>query len=113
MIGKDDPGVIVEGCAGAHPTNRVELYVDLSDQQIRTAVEWIIRHAWSMRPSFPKGGVLRFSVLRLLRSAALSAQLFPFAIGDRNEGYSPPDRVSTPKDIRRRRSGGGAPKQSP
>jgi len=39
MIGKDDPGVIVEGCASAHPANRVELYVDLSDQQIRTAVE--------------------------------------------------------------------------
>ena len=39
MIGKDDPGVIVAGCAGAHPANRVELYVDLSDQQIRTAVE--------------------------------------------------------------------------
>ena len=41
MIGKDDPGVDAEGCAGAHPANRVAQYVDLRHQQIRSAVEQV------------------------------------------------------------------------
>src|SRR6266481_6120433 len=63
MIGKNDPGVDAEGCAGAHPANCVTQYVDPPRQQIRTAVEQvhrkeegsarnpiaaIIRHAGSM-----------------------------------------------------------------
>jgi hypothetical protein len=81
MIGKDDPGVDAEGCAGAHPANRVAQYVDLRHQQIRIAVEQVHRkeegsarnpiaaiiwHARNM-PELAEGrNALRFSALRLL-----------------------------------------------
>jgi hypothetical protein len=38
MIGGDDPGVDAEGRTGAHSANRVAQYVDLRQEQIRTAV---------------------------------------------------------------------------
>ena len=81
MIGKDDPGVDMEGCAGAHPANRVAQEVDLRDQQVRTAVEQVHRreegsarnpiaaiiwHAGSMPELFRRRNALRFSALRLL-----------------------------------------------
>jgi hypothetical protein len=34
-MGKDNPGVGVESCAGARPANGVAQYLDLSHQQIR------------------------------------------------------------------------------
>jgi hypothetical protein len=81
MIGKDDPGVDAEGCAGAHSANRVAQYIDLRHQQIRMAVEQvhreeegstrnpiaaIIRHAGSMPQLWERRNALRFSTLRLL-----------------------------------------------
>ena len=81
MIGKDDPGVEAEGCAGAHPANRVAQEVDLRDQQVRTAVEQvhrkeegsarnpiaaIIRHARNMPEQSVRRNALRFSALHLL-----------------------------------------------
>ncbi len=41
VIGKDDPGVDVEGCPNARPANRDAQYIDLLHQQIRTTVEQV------------------------------------------------------------------------
>jgi hypothetical protein len=43
VVGKDDPGVDVEGSAGAHLSNRVAQRVDPRHQQIRLAVEQVDR----------------------------------------------------------------------
>ena len=81
MIGKDDPGVDMEWCAGAHPASRVAQEVDLRHQQIRSAVEQvlrkeegsarnpiaaIIRQTGSMPELSERRKALRFSALRLL-----------------------------------------------
>lgn len=84
MVGKHDPGVDVEGRAGAHPSNRFPQRVDLFNQQIRPAVEQvrreeerparnpiatIIRHDRSMPNDGERRKALRSSALRMLSKA--------------------------------------------
>ena len=82
VVGEDDPGVDVKGCAGAHSANRIAQCVDIRHQQVRAPIKqvygkeegpaWnpiaaIIRHPGSMHARAERRNALRCSALPLLR----------------------------------------------
>ncbi len=87
VIGKDDPGVDMKRCSGAHLPNGVAQRVDARHQQVRPTVEQVhckeerptrnpiaptIRHVGNMPDLGEWRNALRCSALRLLKALGLS-----------------------------------------
>ena len=85
VVGEDDPGVDVKGCAGTHSANCIAQCVDIRHQQVRAPIKqvygkeegpaWnsitaIIRHLRSMHGRGERRKALRSSALRLLIRAS-------------------------------------------